>query len=72
MSQTGVGFDPVPHLMDRLGDAGCDVSQQGLVKFPVELIRKSLDSVAKSVRLWNRDGSACIEIDCQHTWFVPV
>jgi len=71
MSQTGIGFDPVPHLMDRLADAGCDVSREGLVKFPVELIRKSLDSVAKSVRLWNRDGSACIEIDCQHTWFVP-
>jgi len=71
MSQTGVGFDPVPHLMDRLGDAGCDISQEGLVKFPVELIRKSLDSVAKSTRLWNRDGSAYIEIDCRHTWFVP-
>jgi trimethylamine:corrinoid methyltransferase-like protein len=71
MSQTGVGFDPVPHLMDRLDDAGCDVSSGGLVKFPIELIRKSLDSVAKSVRLWNRDGSSFIEIDSQHTWFVP-
>jgi len=71
MSQTGVGFDPVPHMMDRLGNAGCDISQEGLVKFPVELIRKSLDSVAKSTRLWNRDGSAYIEIDCRHTWFVP-
>jgi len=71
MSQTGVGFDPVPQLMDRLKDAGCDVSQEGLVKFPVDLIRRSIDSVAKSVRLWNRDGSASIEIDCQHTWFVP-
>jgi len=71
MSQTGVGFDPVPHLMDRLDEAGCDVSSEGLVKFPIELIRRSLDSVAKSVRLWNRDGSSFIEIDSQHTWFVP-
>ena len=71
MSQTGVGFEPVPYLMDRLRGAGCDVSPGGLVKFPVDLIRKSIDSVAKSVRLWNRDGSASIEIDCQHTWFVP-
>ena len=71
MSQTGVGFDPVPQLMDRLRGAGCDVSPEGLVKFPVDLIQKSIDSVAKSVRLWNRDGSASIEIDCQHTWFVP-
>src|SRR5665811_1964459 len=71
MSQTGVGFDPVPDRMDRLRGAGCDVSPEGLVKFPVELIQKSIDSVAKSVRLWNRDGSTSIEIDCQHTWFVP-
>ena len=71
MSQTGVGFEPVPGLMDRLRAAGCEVSVEGLVKFPVDLIQKSIDSVAKSVRLWNRDGSASIEIDCQHTWFVP-
>lgn len=71
MSQTGVGFDPEPHLMERFGDAGCDVSPDGLVKFPVELIRRSLDSVAKSVRLWNRDGSDFIELDTRHTWFVP-
>lgn len=71
MSQTGVGFEPVPALMDRLRTAGCEVSADGLVKFPVDLIQKSIDSVAKSVRLWNRDGSASIEIDCKHTWFVP-
>jgi len=70
MSQTGVGFEPVPRLMDRFADAGCDLSREGLIKFPVELIQKSLDSVAKSVRLWNRDGSDSIEIDCRHTWFV--
>jgi len=71
MSETGVNFEPVPHLMDRLRNAGCAVSPEGRVRFPVELIRKSIDSVAKSVKLWNRDGSASIEIDCQHTWFVP-
>ncbi len=71
MSQTGIGFDPVPRLMDQLSDTGCDVSLKGLVKFPVELIQRSLDSVAKSVRLWNRDGSGYIEIDNQHTWFIP-
>jgi len=71
MSQTGIEFDPVPKLMNRLRGAGCDVSPGGVVKFPVDLIQKSIDSVAKSVRLWNRDGSASIEIDCQHTWFVP-
>ena len=63
MSQTGIGFDPEPCLMDRLADAGCEVSPGGLVKFPIELIRRSLDTVAKNVRLWDRDGSGFIEID---------
>lgn len=71
MSQTGVGFEPVPRLMERLADAGCDLSREGLIRFPVDLIRNSIDSVGKSVRLWNRDGSDSIEIDCRHTWFVP-
>ncbi len=70
MSQTGVGFEPVPGLMDKLADAGCDLSQEDLIKFPVELIQKSLDSVARSVRLWDRDGSASIKVDNQHSWFV--
>ena len=46
MSETGVGFEPDPPLMDRLVHAGCDVSPEGLVKFPVELIRRSIDTVA--------------------------
>jgi trimethylamine--corrinoid protein Co-methyltransferase len=71
MSQTGVGFEPEPHLMDRLGNAGCEVSSEGLVKFPIELIRRSLDTVAKSVKLWNRNGSSFIEIDTHHTWLIP-
>jgi trimethylamine:corrinoid methyltransferase-like protein len=71
MSETGVGFEPVPQLMERFRSAGCGVSPDGRVRFPVELIRKSIDSAAKSVRLWNRDASASFEIDCQHTWFIP-
>jgi trimethylamine:corrinoid methyltransferase-like protein len=71
MSQTGIGFDPEPLLVDRLRDAGCDVSLEGLVKFPDELIRRSLDTVAKSVRLWSRDGTRSIQIDNEHTWFIP-
>jgi hypothetical protein len=38
MSQTGIGFEPVPGLMDRLRAAGCEVSAVGLFKFPVDLI----------------------------------
>ncbi len=71
MSQTGVGFDPEPQLLERLGHAGCEVSSSGLVKFPPELIQKSLRTVAKRVRLWDRNNENYIEIDSQHTWFCP-
>ncbi len=71
MSQVGIAFDPDPMLMDRFRDAGCGVSTDGLVKFPRELVLSSIDSSAKSVRLWDRDCAKSIEIDCQHTWFSP-
>ena len=71
MSQTGIGFELDAVLENRLASAGCDVSQEGLVKFPVELIRSSIETVAKGVRLWGRDGTTSIQIDDRHTWFVP-
>jgi len=71
MSDTGVGFELDAALVDRFSQAGCDVSPEGVVKFPVELIRKSLGTAAKSVKLWDRGGTAAIEIDNDHTWFMP-
>jgi len=69
MSETGIAFDSDPALMGRFSDAGCDVSSDGLVKFPVEIIRKSIDSAANHVKLWNRGGTDSIIIDNHHTWF---
>ncbi len=69
MSQTGIAFDPDPSLMKRLADAGCDVASDNIVKFPVDVIRKALDSAATSTKLWNRDGIESITLDCEHTWF---
>jgi trimethylamine--corrinoid protein Co-methyltransferase len=71
MSETGVGFELDAALADRLARAGCDVSSDGRVKFPIELIRKSLGAAAKSVKLWDRAGTSAIEIDKDHTWFMP-
>jgi trimethylamine:corrinoid methyltransferase-like protein len=71
MSEAGVGFELDAALEDRLSRAGCDVSPDGLVKFPVKLIRKSLGTVAKSVELWDRGGTSAIEVDSDHTWFMP-
>ncbi len=69
MSQTGIAFDHDPVLMDRLQKAGCDVSTEGLVKFPVDVIQNAIDSAAGSAKLWNREGTDSISIDCHHTWF---
>ena len=71
MSESGIAFDPEPDHLDRLRDAGCDVSSDGLVKFPVDLIRRCIDTVAKDTRLWNREGTHAIELDTDHTWFLP-
>ncbi|MCP3673145.1 MAG: hypothetical protein GY829_01550 [Gammaproteobacteria bacterium] len=69
MSQTGIAFDPDPSLMDRFRDNGCDVATDGLVKFPIDLIKKSIATAAKSVKLWDRDGINFIMLDNHHTWF---
>jgi trimethylamine--corrinoid protein Co-methyltransferase len=70
MSRTGIGFELDRALAKRLEDAGCEVSDDGLVRFPVELIRRSIDTVAKGVKLWDRNGTDSIEIDDHHTWFI--
>jgi len=71
MSETGVGFELDAGLEDRFSQAGCGVSPDGVVKFPVELIRRSLGAMAKSVELWDRGGAKPIEVDNDHTWFMP-
>src|ERR1019366_2856987 len=47
------------------------VSADGIVRIPPELVRECLAAVAKSVRLWDRDGERYIELDNHHTWFFP-
>jgi trimethylamine:corrinoid methyltransferase-like protein len=71
MHDPGVRFDPDPRVLDLFSAAGCDVSREGLVKIDPELSRASLDSVAKSVRIWDRPGVASIEISNRDTCFFP-
>ncbi len=71
MHDPGVRFDPDPRVLDLFSAAGCDVSRDGRVKLDPELVRASLDSVAKSVRIWDRPGVGSIEISNRHTWFFP-
>jgi trimethylamine:corrinoid methyltransferase-like protein len=70
MRDVGVGFEPDPEVMRLFSEAGCSVSDEGLVKFDPGLVKQAIASVAKSVKLWNRSGSDYIEIDNRHTWFV--
>jgi trimethylamine--corrinoid protein Co-methyltransferase len=71
MSEVGVGFELDNALADRFTKAGCQVSSEGLVKFPVTLIRKALGTLARSVKLWDRTATSSIEVDHDHTWFMP-
>ncbi len=71
MRDTGIGFEPDPRVLDLFSQAGCAVAPDGLVKFDPDLVRGAIDSMAKSVKLWDRAGDDYIEIDNRHTWFVP-
>jgi len=71
MREVGVAFDPEPRVMDLFDRAGCQVSDEGIVKFPTALVREALTSMPKSVRLWNRPGTSYIDLDNRHTWFIP-
>ncbi len=69
LRDTGIGFDPDPKVLDLFSAGGCDVSPQGLVKFPAELVREAIRSTTRSIRVWNRPGTEFITLDNHHTWF---
>lgn len=71
LREAGVEFEPDPKVLNLFREGGCDVSDSGLVKFPTDVVRGALDSMAKSVKIWNRPGTEFIEIDNRHTWFIP-
>lgn len=70
MGDTGVAFDPDPRVMSLFGDAGCRVSDSGIVRFPEALVRDTLSAMPKGVRIWNRAATDFIELDTRHTWFI--
>ena len=72
MRDSGVAFEPGSEALAILRAAsGCTVSEDGVVRFDPELVRDALGAVAKSARLFDRDGTRYIELDCRHTWFMP-
>lgn len=71
LAESGVCFEPGTEADDLLRAAGCEVSGDGIVRFPVAVTRRALACAARSVKLWNRPGTAAIDIDGEHTWFIP-
>ena len=71
LAETGVVFEPGTEADAMFRNAGCSISQDGIVRIPAEITRRALDATARSAKLWNRDGTKAIEIDCNHTWFFP-
>jgi trimethylamine--corrinoid protein Co-methyltransferase len=70
LRETGVAFDPDPRVLDRFSDAGCDISSNHTVRFETDLVKECLETVAKSARIWNRDGTGYLETGEGHTSFV--
>src|SRR5690606_24813087 len=70
LEEIGVRFEQGTAADSLLAGAGCRVGN-GVVKIPAPVVRTALDTCAKSTRLWNRDGTRAIDIDKDHTWFMP-
>jgi trimethylamine:corrinoid methyltransferase-like protein len=71
MRETGVAFDPDPRVLDRFSDAGCDISSDHTVRFEADLVKECLETVAKSAKIWNRDGTGYLETKEGATSFLP-
>ena len=69
LRETGIGFDSDPRALEILTEGGCDVSREGLVRFPTALVREAIESTARSMKVWNRPGTEFITLDRKHTWF---
>ena len=71
LADSGVGFTPGSKALEYLEKGGCDTSAEGIVRMPGDVVRKALRTTAKSTKLWNRPGTKHIDLDCDHTWFIP-
>lgn len=71
MADSGVAFEPGSEAITHFASAGCRISDDGVVRFDRDLVRRALASTAKTVKLWNRAGDRSIDLDCDHTWFIP-
>jgi trimethylamine:corrinoid methyltransferase-like protein len=71
MRETGVAFDPDARVLDRFSGAGCEISADNVVKFKSDLVLECLETVSKSAKVWDRNGTDYLEIKQRDTTFLP-
>ncbi|KIC19747.1 trimethylamine methyltransferase family protein [Leisingera sp. ANG-Vp] len=71
LATSGVVFEPGGEADGLLRQAGCTLSDGGVVTIPEAVTRRALETAARSATLWDRNGENPITIDCDHTWFMP-
>ncbi len=71
LAEIGIRVEAGTEADDLLARAGCEVRPEGVVRIPERVVRRALESVARSTRLWDRDGRTWIDVDGCHTWFMP-
>jgi trimethylamine:corrinoid methyltransferase-like protein len=71
LRETGVAFDPDPRVLDLFSDAGCDISADHVVRFETDFVKECLQTLTKSAKVWNRDGSDFLEMREGNTVFLP-
>ena len=71
MREVGVAFDPDPQVLDLFADASCDITSDHAVRFDRGLVEECLDTVSKSVKVWNRNATDYLEIAEGVTSFFP-
>jgi trimethylamine--corrinoid protein Co-methyltransferase len=71
LRDTGCAFEPGTEAIELFKAAGCQVHDDGVVRFAPELVRDAIATTAKSATLWDRTGEHGIGLDLAHTWFMP-
>jgi len=70
LQETGIKFDKNEEVFKLFKEAGCDISEDGMIKFPAKLIKECLATVAKSFKWWNRAGTEFIDYGAGKTCFI--
>lgn len=71
MESSGIVFEPGTEADDLLRDYGCDVGADGVVKFPREVTRRALETMAHEVEIFDRNAENPVTISTNHTLFLP-